>query len=226
MEKFILNIPFQRIRNNGFFSGVLLLSWALVLISCSGQVEKTSGIDSNTVITGSFQTYDETTIEGSGTLRFMESLSVLTSRAFVLKASLDSTIAMSSVTVNMYSSSATVALTNGVAVTFTRSGASVVAEVSINGNTATVNSTRMAYYYPTNLDVIIEVHNVNTKARVLVWRRDLIEYSVLTADIDTDRSGDLLSSLPTQRGQGPYVGLILNNATVTTARLESQRVLD
>ncbi|WP_413612290.1 hypothetical protein [Bdellovibrio sp. HCB-110] len=213
MEKFILK-------------SLLALS-LFSLAACSG-VEPTevSGIDSNVIVSSSFSEYSSEKIHGSGTIRFLDSLTVSSSKSFALKASLDDTIAMSSVSVIMYSANSVMPTNDGIMVTFSRSGASVNAQISYNGNAAMVNTSRLSFYFPTSLDLIVEVHNINSKARVLVWRRDMVEYAPATADIDTERAGDLNSSLPVQRGAGPYAGLIIQNSTVTAGRLDSQKVLD
>lgn len=197
------------------------------MVACSAaDQEPSSGIDSNTIVSGSFNTYDTNKIEGTGTIFFTQNLVVSSSRAMSLQGSLDSTIASSSITVVFYSQSSAIPLNDGVTVTFTRSGASVNAQIGINGNTSTVSSSKMIYYFPSSLDLIVEVHNVNFQARVLVWRKNTLAYTPLTADIDTNRQGDLVSPLPAQNGGGPYVGLIIQYSTVTTAHLDTQKVLD
>lgn len=213
MEKLILR----------FLVTISLLS----LVACSGaEVSDVTGIDSNTTITGNFSQNDTTKLEGSGTIRFTSTLPVDSSRSIALKASLDSTIAASSVAVVFYSANAAIPTTSGIMVKFTRSGASVDGQISFNSNAATVAASKMSYYFPTALDVIVEVHNIATKARVLVWRRNMVEYAAATADIDSDRSGDLNSTLPVQKGAGVFVGLILENATVTAAHVDTQKILD
>lgn len=218
MEKFVLRL-------------VVLLTplWLLSLTSCSGgsaDPVAASGIDANILISGNFSQNDSDKIEGSGTVRFTNTLLNSSSRSFSLKATLDSTIASSNVSVVFYSAEASIPLTNGLIVTFSRSGASVIGQVGFNGNTATITASKMTFYFPTALDVIIDFHNVNNKARILIWRRNMVEYAAATADVDTDRAGDLDSTLPQQKGGGTFVGLILQNATVTTARVDSQKVLN
>lgn len=209
-----------------FFLRSLLTISVLSLIACSGaEVTEISGIDPNTIVSGSFTQYDNSVISGSGVLRFTEALTLNSSKSIALKASLDQ-LNSSSVAVVFYSANSGIPTNDGVMVTFSRSGASVNGQVSLNGNAAMVNTTKMSYYFPTSLDVIVEVHNVGSKARVLVWRRNMVEYAPETADVDSNRSGDLESTLPTQKGVGPYVGLIIQNSTVSAARLESQKVLD
>lgn len=197
------------------------------LAACSGaEVAETAGIDSNTSVSGNYSVYTADKIEGSGTLRFAELLPISSNRSMHLKASLDSTLALSSLTVIFYSSNALMPSNNGLAVALTRSGANVDVQISFNSSLANVSSSKLAFYFPTDLDLIIEFHNVNSKARVLVWRKNMVQYAAANADIDTDRSGDLDTSLASQNGAGSYVGLILKNATVTTARIETQKILD
>ncbi|KYG63598.1 hypothetical protein AZI87_14465 [Bdellovibrio bacteriovorus] len=203
----------------------LALSFLTIAACSPAEVTDVSGIDSNTAISGSFQEYDANKIQGIGTIRFTTVLPVSSSRSLALKTSLDN-VSSSWVSTVFYSSNAAIPSTNGVAVTFTRSGASVTAQISINGNSSMVSSSRLTFLVPTALDLIVEVHNVNSKARVLIWRRDQITYSPTAADVDTDRSGDLVSSLPTQTGGGGFVGLIIQNSTVTAARVDLQKVLD
>lgn len=218
MEKFVLRLV-----------ALLTPLWLLSLTSCSGgsaDPVAVSGIDSNILISGNFSQNDTEKIEGNGTIRFTNTLLNSSSQSFALKASLDSTIASSSVSVVFYTSNTSITNTDGLIVTFTRSGASVIGQVGINGNTSTVVASKMAFYFPTALDVIIDFHNVNNKARIIIWRRNLVEYAAATADVDTDRVGDLTSTLPQQKGGGTFVGLILQNATITTARVDSQKVLN
>ncbi|WP_373997701.1 hypothetical protein [Bdellovibrio bacteriovorus] len=203
----------------------LALSFLTIAACSPAEVTDVSGIDSNTAISGSFQEYDANKIQGIGTIRFTTVLPVSSSRSMALKTSLDN-VTSSSVSTVFYSSNAAIPSTNGVSVTFTRSGASVTAQISINGNSSMVSSSRLTFLVPTALDLIVEVHNVNSKARVLIWRRDQITYSPAVADVDTERSGDLVSSLPTQTGGGGFVGLIIQNSTVTAARVDLQKVLD
>lgn len=205
----------------------LLLLNTLYLISCSGTVnDNLSGIASNTVISGSFSQRDEDKISGSGTIRFLESLTISSSRALALKASLDDSISASSLVVVLFSSNSVIPTNSGIAITFSRSGASVTGSISYNGQAVSMNSGKLGFYFPASLDLVVEVHNVASQARVLIWRRNMVEYSSASADIDTLRDGDIVGTVPGQNGPGPYAGLILQSATVTAAQLESQRVLD
>ncbi|HEY1079180.1 MAG TPA: hypothetical protein VGE46_03750, partial [Bdellovibrio sp.] len=105
----------------------------------------------------------------------------------------------------------------------TRSGASVNGQIAFNGNTATIPSSALTYYYPASLDLVIDVHNVDSKARVMIWRRNMVQYAAATADIDTNSN---VTSLPSQNGSGVYMGLILQSATVTAAKVDNPKVLN
>lgn len=198
------------------------------LAACSGPEPESviSGIDSNSIISGSFTTYNNSRIQGSGVLLFTEALPLFTNRSITLRATLDNAVGSSTLTVVFYSTSSAIPFNDGVSVTFSRAGASVNAQISYNGNSATVTSSKMSFYFPSDLDVVIDIHNAASQARVLIWRRNLIEYSAATADVDTSRTGDLSAPLPVQRGAGPYAGLIIANATVTEARIGLPKVQD
>lgn len=213
MEKFLLK-------------SFLALSF-LFLAACSGaEPDNTDGIDSNTAVSGSFSTHDNSKIEGSGTVMFTELLNLSSNRSLALAGSLNDAVGSSALTAVFYTNNSAIPSTDGIAVAFIRSGASVNVQISYNGNSSMVESSKLAFYFPAALDVIIDFHNVNSQARVLIWRRNLVEYAVATADVDTSRTGDLATPLPIQRGAGPYAGLILQNATVTSARLGTQKVAD
>lgn len=202
-----------------------------ILTACSGTngLEQVYGIDSNTQIVGSFSQYDNAKITASGTaarVRFTATVPTASSRAFNLKASLDQTINNSSVSVIFHSSDATVPNTNGIVVKFARNGASVEVTISVNGNSRSVSSSKLSFYYPTNLDVILDVHNVNNQARVLIWRRDVVGYTADNADVDTARSGDLSSPITGLSGAGGFVGLEILNATVSAASVTAQKSSD
>lgn len=202
----------------------LLIIGTLVLASCGKVTEEdVSGIDSFTTVSGAFSQSDSTKIEGSGTVRFIQTLTVASSRSVTFKASLDSALTTSSISVIMYSPTSTLPDSNGLRITLTRSGASVNGQIAFNGNTATIPSSALTYYYPASLDLVIDVHNVASKARVMIWRRNMVQYAAATADVDTDSN---VTSLPSQNGSGVYMGLILQNATVTAAKVDNPKVLD
>lgn len=189
-----------------------------------GEVESISGLDSYTVTGGSFSQADSSALHGSGMVTFTSTLPQLSSRSLSLKASLNDTIAMSTVTAVLYSNSTILPASSGVTVKFIRTGASVSAKIGLNGQVRDVTASNLSFYFPTALDVVIDVHNINTKTRVYVWRRDTMVYSAATADIDSEN--DLSSSLPTQLANGTINGLILENATVTAAQVSTSKVLD
>ncbi|MGZ3773075.1 MAG: hypothetical protein ACXVCY_03455 [Pseudobdellovibrionaceae bacterium] len=213
MEKFILRS--------------LLAISLYTITACSGGVpDNISGIDPSAVVSGSFANNDHLVLSGTGTIRFTEILSLFSSRSIALTASLNDAFSPSFLNVNFYSNFAVLPVNDGIMVAFSRSGAGVNVFISYNGSSAAVTSSKLTYYFPTSLDVIIEVHDNSSQARVLIWRRNFVEYTAATADIDTTRPGDLGSPLPMQRGGGPYVGLSIQNATVTAAHLGPAKVLN
>lgn len=199
-----------------------MLVAGLSLTACSSSdLEPVYGIDPNTIVVGTFTQYDNAKlISPSGTIRFDSVLPFYSNRSFSLKATLDETLSTSSVKAIFYSSDQTLQQANdGISVTFARSGVNVTANISFNGSSAAVNSSKLTFYYPASLDVIIEVHNINNQARVFIWRRDLSILTAQTADVDTDRSADLASSVSKAAGTGGFVGLTLLNATVSAAKV-------
>lgn len=219
MEKFILrnSIPF------------LVLS-LMALSACSpGEVEDVSGLDSYSVITPSnFSHSDSDTLIGSGRVRFDSRLpGISSSRSMALKGTLDY-VGQSSIGAVFYSSTQNITDNSGVIVTFTRSGgASVSATVTVQGTASTVNSSLMNFYFPSALDVIIDVHNVGNKVRVYIWRRNVGAYAAATADVDTDASGDISPAISNgQFGAGLFSGLIVNHSTITAVKLSLPKVQD
>lgn len=191
------------------------------LVGCGpAAVDNIQGLDSYNVVSGSFEENSDSSITGTGTLRFTANLpGISSSRALSLKATLDDSSLQSSVTAMFYSSNQNITANDGIAVIFTRSGATVTGEVRINGSSANIVDSRLYYYYPSSLDVVIEVDNSSTKSRVLIWRRDVGAYLPSIADVDTSRSGDLNTSLPTQTGSGLFAGLIVRYSTIKAAQL-------
>lgn len=189
-------------------------------------MEEILGIDSNTQVVGSFSQYDKAKITGSGRVRFTATLPNPSSRSLHLSANLDQTIANSSVSAIFYSSDATVPTNNGVIVTFSRNGLNVEVKIAIGNSEHQVHSTRLNFLYPAALDVIIDVHNNGSQARVLIWRKDRMGYSADTADVDTIRPGDMVTNLPVSSGGGGFVGLSLTNATVSAATIGAQKLLN
>ncbi|MGZ3768960.1 MAG: hypothetical protein ACXVCP_05670 [Bdellovibrio sp.] len=207
-----------------FLNSFLAFSF-IILTACSGaEPDNTDGIDSNSVTSGSFTTYNNSKIEGSGTILFTEVLTLNTSRSIALAGSLDSASGSSTLSAVFYSGSNNITTTDGIAVTFIRSGSNVNVQISYNGNSAMVDSSKTSFYFPASLDLIIDIHNYGSQARVLIWRRNSVQYTAASADVDTSRTGDMVSTLPLQKGSGIYAGLILQNATVISARLGTQKV--
>lgn len=207
---------------------LFILVLPLTLASCGGSgLEEVYGIDSNTLVVGSFSQYDNAKITGSGRVRFNTTLPLSSSRSFSLKASLDQTISNSTVAAIFYSTDLTVPTNNGVIVTFARNGINVQVTIAIGNSSATVNSSRLTFLNPVSLDLVIDVHNSGPQARVLIWRKDsTVGYTPATADVDTQRSGDLTGSLPSSTGGGGIVGLSIVNSTVSGAAIGPQKYLN
>lgn len=218
MEKLVLRFL---IKNSRQFLIASAFAASFSLGACSpGAVDDSAVIDSYTITNGSFSQSSSTTISGFGSVRFTNVLNgIFSSNSFALKAQLDNpndsvTVFLNSNNMVMNSSS------GGVAISFTRSGASVVGSIAVNSSSVTMNPSRLSFYVPTALDVIIEVHNISSsKSRVLVWRRDLTVYSAANADVDSENSTDYSGNYPSTGGSGQFYGLNLNGATVTGAAL-------
>ncbi|HWU43846.1 MAG TPA: hypothetical protein VN132_10420 [Bdellovibrio sp.] len=198
-------------------------------MACSpAAVDDSSGIDSYVVASGSFDTANATKISGLGNIRFVNVLNgIFSNNSMALKAQLD--LSGNSVTAIFNSNNSVMnSSAGGVAVTFTRSGASVIGSIAVNGSSVTMDPSRLSFYVPAALDVIIDVHNISsTRAHVLIWRRDSTIYSAGSADIDTDNSTDYSGTYPTNAaGAGTFAGLSLNNATVTGSSIGLAKVAE
>ena len=223
MEKLILRFC-QKINRQLLIVSALAASLALTACS-SGAADDSSGIDSYTITSGSFSESSSTAITGIGSVRFVNVMNgVFSSNSLALKAELDNST--NSVTAILNSNNTLMnSSSGGVAVTFTRSGASVTGSIAVNGSSVTMNPSRLSFYVPTALDIIIEVHNISaTQSRVLIWRRDTTVYSAANADIDTDNSTDYTGAYPLTGGSGQFYGLNVNNARVTAATLGLPKV--
>ncbi len=203
----------------------ILILCSIVFLAACGTVEQEdiSGLDPYTKISGAFDKADLNEVSGIGTIRF-SSLLASSNRSLALKAQLDGPISNSWVAATFYSSDIGLAANNGLVVRFDRSGINVIGSVSFNGTTVQMNASRLGAYFPASLDVIIDVKNIAPKARVLIWRRDMVTYSVAAADINSDLGTDVTGTLPTQYGAGSYAGLTVNNATVTAAKISIAKV--
>lgn len=206
----------------------LFIFASLTLAGCTqGEVEDISGLDDYSYVSGNFSQSDKTALHTStsGSIRFSSALpGVASSRSIKLKASLNDSLTESSVAVTFYNPLQAVPSSSGISVTFVRSGASVTGSITVNGVSRNINSMAMTYFYPTSLDIVVDIHNVGTKPRVLIWRRDRTIYGVDTADVDSER--DLVTPLPNGTATGLFAGLNLVRATVTAAQVSTPMVLD
>jgi hypothetical protein len=206
---------------------LLLLSFML-LASCGKKQEDTVGIAPYTVISGNLSQNDTGGIGGSGdaVLRFNSTLSGVTSnQAIEIKGSL---LPAGSVSVIFNSEDLALADNKGVIFTLTRAtepgSTTCAANVSVKGVAVAVATQRLAYINCFDFDVFVEVHNTATTARLFVWRKDLLSYSIVNADVDSSVSADLQSSFPGGGGQGIFAGLKLHNVTLTGAQVGDAKV--
>lgn len=217
MEKFILK----------FSTNIAICSAAFLAVACAPvEVEDINGLNPYAYVQGNFDQKTDQALQGTGVIRFIETLpGVQSSRSVALKAELSESLAQSSVAVVMNSSNTNLPSNNGVVVKFQRSGINIIVTISVNGNVSTVSSLRTSLLFPAALDVIVEVHNDYNFTRVLVWRRDNRIYSTETADIDSARSGDLNPAIPQgMGGPGIYMGLRIERALVTAAQVDLGKV--
>lgn len=203
---------------------VLLASISLLACGTSADDFVSAGLDSYVQVEPGFQTLNDNEATGNGSLRFLNVLPSLSGRSISIKGTLNQ-LTGGQISVIMYSSSANVSNSTGVNIRFTRQGTTVNGAIAINGNEVAMSPSRLSFYYPANLDLTIEVHNTGSRSRVLIWRNDLMTYTAATADIDTLNSNHINGTLPTQTASGGFVGLRLNQATVTRFRVALPKVL-
>lgn len=223
MEKFILKFSKNIVRRS-----LLATSAVFLTVACApAEIEVLNGLNPYAYVQGNFSEKSDQTLTGTGVVRFVEILpAVQSSRAVYLRAELGETLGQSSVSLVMNSSNVSLPSNNGVVVRFQRSGINVLATVSVNGNVSQVSTVRTGLLFPAALDVVIEVHNDFNGTRVLVWRRDVQDYTTVNADIDTARTGDMVTPIPIgMGGPGVYMGLRLENARVTAAKIEASQAL-
>ena len=194
----------------------------LTLASCgSPQADEPNGIDSYSQVSGSFTQADSNTLTGVGSILFTNVLpGQFSKNSLALKA--DLLYIGSSVTAIFNSNNSLMnSSSGGIAITFTRNGATTEGTIAVNGTSVTINPVRINFYVPSAIDVIIDIHNISsTSTRVMIWQRDLTVYSPTNADVDTTDSSDYTGTYPTNTsGQGIFAGLALNNATVTAANV-------
>lgn len=199
----------------------LLLALVFVSLAACGSVSDSSptNLDSYNIVTGSFGTSSESNLSGVGTIRFVNTLSGVSATHHIrLAGSLD-LLSGSTLSVILFSDSLIVDNESGVEIRFSRTGASVEGLIRVQNSTGNMDQTKLNLYFPAQLDLLIQVTNSSSGARVLVWRRDFVTYSIANADIDSSALSDVSPALPSTGGLGLYAGLKLNNATVTSAQI-------
>lgn len=182
-------------------------------------MDAAAGLDAYLPVNDLFTEKTQSRLSGSGTIRFSSPL-IGQDMAFKLSGSLDA-LQTSYIGVVFYSNNLTVTNNSGIEVRFTRDNAGVLGDIIVRSAISAVTSPRMNFYFPASLDVIIQVKNASNGARVVVWRRDSVTYSLATADFDSADSTTINPTLPNYGGLGNFIGITMNFATVTGARVIS-----
>lgn len=210
MEKLVLKSRWKFVA-----AGLLVL-----LTGCGGALEDKKdpeGIDEYAVVNGSFGQKDQQTVNGTGILRFLTTASAVHShRTFSVHATFPS--ANSAVTVIAFAS--TQSLTDGVQVRFLRNGNAINVAVAVAGwGGVNVKPAVTAKLATTNADFVVEVANDVGSPQVFVWSGDTDEPNAGNALVDTMVPSQLDGTMPAGNGTGIYLGLRVDNATVTRARV-------
>lgn len=206
----------------------LILTSLVVLAACGQKAEDAAGIAPYTVISGNVSQNDTTVIgtTGDAVLRFNSNLTGVTSNQSIeIKGILQPS---GSVSVVFNSDDLALANSKGVIVTLNRASAvsdvTCTGSVTVKGVTVAIASQRLAYIECLNFDVFIEVHNTATTTRVLIWRKDLLSYSLANPDVDSAVPAHFQGSFPGGGGQGIFAGLKLHDATLTVAQVGDAKV--
>ncbi|MNJ94668.1 hypothetical protein D3C87_123700 [compost metagenome] len=199
------------------FTSSLLIVLSLAACGPGNSTDAPVGLDAYTPVNDLFGEKTSTVLAGSGVVRFNSPM-IGQDQSFKLKGSLD-TLSGSYIGVVFYSNSLNITNNSGVEVRFTRFNATVQGNITVRSASSTIDSARFAFYYPANLDVVIQVKNSPSGARILIWRRDLVTYSIANVDVDSSLIAHVSPSLPAYGGQGNFIGLTMNFATVTAAQI-------
>lgn len=202
----------------------LIVTTLTTLVSCGGEISSDpTGIDAYAITHDQFSEKTQDTLSGIGVVRFITPLSS-TEQTLKLRGSLD-LITGSSIIAYFYSDSLNLTNNSGVEVQFIRSGAAVEGKIVVRSSVSNMATGRLAFYVPSNLDVIVQVRSItNSSTRVLIWRRDAVTYTVAQADINTTNNSHITPMLPNYGGLGNYAGLGIQNATVTAAQISTATV--
>lgn len=204
----------------------LVLVAALSLAACAQKEEEVKGVDAYVTINDNFTQKDTDGLDGSGAVRFSNTLPGITSNQSIeIKGSLRPG---GSVSVVMNSDDLALSDSKGVIFQLIRSSTTTdtrpSARILVQGVAVNVAATRLAYYNAQDFNVIIEVHNTPTSTRVLVWRKDYINFSLANVDVDTATASHLSSTFPGGSGQGIFAGLKLVNSKLTAAQIGDAKV--
>lgn len=210
MEKFLLK-------------SVLCFSVFALLAACGSGKDKDSadatGFDDYTVISGTLGAQNGELLSGSAWLRFnVAAPSNATAQMINLRADLPAD--GSSINIVGYASPS---MNDGVQIHFQRQGANTIGNITVNSGTAVpFTATALQGFAPNNLDFMIEIHNDPSHGvRVYIWPAFQAEATAANALLDTQRVGTLVGSLPLTGANGTTMGVILQNANVSRARLRS-----
>lgn len=215
MEKFFLRISFRS--SFHFFSISALI---FLLQACSaGSVDSTSSssIDTFSEISGSFTSSSQISIAGTGVILFNQTLSGVNSTQ-----TMDFTIRLlqNSSSITIVNNAANTNLSDGIQLSFSRSGLSISSTIKVNSNTiSNVVSGQTNLLDPLLFKIRVQVQDLGTAFKVYVW--DQSSGSFTTSNTLLNSTTDLSPPAPSDSGNGNKWGLILNNAQVDQAQLVS-----
>lgn len=190
----------------------------LAAVGCAKAKEKsleTDKVAPMVVVSGKVDTTDTGSIEGSGLLRFSQSLaSDSAPLSLDLKAALPN--AGSTLTILSHGDRN---LNGGVAVMLGRQGNLVTGSITVAGSSpARIAGARLSQQLPNSLAFTIEIRNSGNMPRILMWPLGVKTREDRDAFFDSFQSGHLDRSLPLQRSNGIESGLQLIDAEVLFAR--------
>lgn len=221
MEKFVLKKSLRSL-----FSLGLVLSLISLGACQKAQEEEDEGLAPFTQVSGNFTQKDAKGLEGSGTIRMNSNLpGIVSSSSLELKGRLKT--AGSSLAVVLYSDSMSVDPSKGIVVKITRSSAltdEVTVDIIVQNIPVGVQPSRVAYLRGSDLNLIVEVHNTLTSARVMLWRKESVTYNLSTVEFDSATASHLKATFPGGGGQGIFAGLILTDARVNSFALGEAKV--
>ncbi|GIL16591.1 MAG: hypothetical protein BroJett040_03420 [Oligoflexia bacterium] len=193
----------------------LTLISIFTLSSCSIQ----TGSDSATpiapyqIVSGTFSAATANLLNGTGTVRFQDSIGAIYSN---ISVSLSCILNNNGSNLTLVTHASNPSLTDGVHISFTRSGLNVSGSIQVNSSTvSSIQSYALAVLDPTNLNLMIDIRN-QAPIRILVWTTGA-SYTISTANINS--STDVSPALTTSTGGGAYWGLIMTDTQLSQTQL-------